>query len=222
MDALYPSESCPRKAPAEKRRWNYDEESQLIRLIEIETMTYEQAAKVLNRTAHATQHRYAMIRQRDVSATINWTPELDAAVIDGHRRMQKPKAISREMNIPVEAIQSRWQALKVMKKVPQDVIDLQRRKKLCHFTPEDDEAILHLYVEGKEDKELAQMLKIKGKSQTEVINRRRKLVAESSPIYRRLVNVRNRTLEENGVKVEKEALEVAVGRDKYEWMEEGT
>ncbi|KAI4955743.1 hypothetical protein J4E91_001604 [Alternaria rosae] len=222
MDTQYPTEPFAPKAPSEKRRWNYDEESQLIRLIRIETKTYEQAAQVLNRSSYAVQHRYAIIRQRDVSATITWTPELDAAVIDGHRRLQKPKAISREMSVPIEAIQSRWQALKIMKKVPQDVIDLQRRKKLRDFTPEDDEAILRLYVEGNEDKEIAQMLKIKGKSQTEIINRRRKLVADSSPIYRRLVSIHNGTWNGNRAKVETEALEVAVGRDKYEWMEEET
>lgn len=214
-----PSQPIERKPPKELRRWNYDEESRLIHLIEVEDKTYVEAAGILSRSLQAVQHRYSIIRQRDVNAGITWTPELDAAVIDGRRRRLNPKQIGLENDLPEKAVQSRWQALKAMKRVPEDVLDPLRRKKFRDFSPEDDEAILRLYVEGTEDQEIARMLKIEGKSQTEIIRRRKKLVAESSPIYRRLISMHHGHSDKDGTDKETDAQGVAIGGEKYKWME---
>jgi DNA-directed RNA polymerase specialized sigma24 family protein len=215
-----PSQPIERKPKKELRRWNYDEETRLIHLIETEDKTYAEAAEILSRSLPAVQQRYSLIRQRDVNATITWTPELDAAVIDGQRRRLSSRQIGLEIGLPEKAVQSRWQALKAMKRVPEDVLNPLRRKQVRDFSPEEDEAILRLYVEGKEDKEIAWMLKIKGKSQTEVIRRRQKLVSESSPIYRRLVSMHHGQSDKDGSEKEMDALGMAMGGEKYKWMEE--
>jgi hypothetical protein len=154
-----PSQPIERKPKKELRRWKYDEETRLIHLIETEDKTYAEAAEILSRSLPAVQQRYSLIRQRDVNATITWTPELDAAVIDGQRRRLSSRQIA-------------W------------------------------------------------MLKIKGKSQTEVIRRRQKLVSESSPIYRRLVSMHHGQSDKDGSEKEMDALGMAMGGEKYKWMEE--
>jgi DNA-directed RNA polymerase specialized sigma24 family protein len=220
MDAQSTRQPLAQKASKEMRRWNYTEESQLIHLLKAENKTYAEAAGILDRSTQAVQQRYSMIRQMDQSAAVTWTAGLDAALIDCRRRKLAPKQIALELNISDQAIQSRWQALKAMKKVPEDVIAGWRRKELRDFTPQEDEAILRLYVEGRDDKDIVEILKIPGKSQTEIVRRRRKLVAESSPIYRRLVSMWHGTWDEDEDNVESDALGMAVGGEKYDWMEQ--
>ncbi|KAH8644126.1 hypothetical protein IG631_01590 [Alternaria alternata] len=224
MDTRSYRQSPELKPPKELRRWNYDEENRLLYLIKVEEKTYKEAATSLNRSIQSVQHRYSIIRQRDESASISWTAELDSAIIDGRRRGLTPNEIAQEINIPEKAIQSRWQALRVAKKVPEDVLDLRRRKPLRDFTPQEDETILNLYVEGHDDKEIAVLAGIEGKSQTEIMIRRRKLVTESSPIYRRLIEEQlHKTGKEDLTYKKKEkidTLESAVNRQKYGWMDE--
>ncbi|CAN9147927.1 unnamed protein product [Alternaria alternata] len=155
MDTRSYRQSPELNPPKELRRWNYDEENRLLYLIKVEEKTYKEAATSLNRSIQSVQHRYSIIRQRDESASISWTTELDSAIIDGRRRGLTPNEIAQEINIPEKAIQSRWQALRAAKKVPEDVLDLRRRKPLRDFTPQEDETILNLYVEGHDDKDIA-------------------------------------------------------------------
>lgn len=227
MDTRSYRKSPELKPPKELRRWNYDEENRLLYLIKVEEKTYKEVATSLNRSIQSIQHRYSIIRQRDESASISWTTELDSAIIDGRRRGLTPNEIAQEINIPEKAIQSRWQALRAAKKVPEDVLDLRRRKPLRDFTPQEDETILNLYVEGHDDKEIAVLADIEGKSQTEIMIRRRKLVAESSPIYRRLIEEQlHQTGKEHHNKKKKkkkekiDTLELAVNGQKYGWMNE--
>ena len=224
MDTRSYRQSPELKPPKELRRWNYDEENRLLYLIKVEEKTYKEAATSRNRSIQSVQHRYSIIRQRDESASISWTAELDSAIIDGRRRGLTPNEIAQEINIPEKAIQSRWQALRAAKKVPEDVLDLRRRKPLRDFTPQEDETILNLYVEGHDDKDIAVLAGIEGKSQTEIMIRRRKLVAESSPIYRRLIEEQlHKTGKEDLTYKKKEkidTLESAVNRQKYGWMDE--
>ena len=215
MDTRSYRQSPELKPPKELRRWNYDEENRLLYLIKVEEKTYKEAATSLNRSIQSVQHRYSIIRQRDESASISWTTELDSAIIDGRRRGLTPNEIAQEINIPEKAIQSRWQALRAAKKVPEDVLDLRRRKPLRDFTPQEDETILNLYVEGHDDKDIAVLAGIEGKS--------RKLVAESYPIYRRLIEEQlHKTGKEDLTYKKKEkidTLESAVNRQKYGWMD---
>jgi hypothetical protein len=222
MDAEPHCQPLAPKPHKELRRWNYDEENKLLQLIESENMNYGEAASVLNRSIQSVQHRYSIIRQRDACAAITWTSEIDAAIIDGRRRMLSTNQIAQEINMPEKAIQSRWQALRATKKVPEDVLALRRHKQLRDFSPQEDEAILRLYVQRKDDKEIAALLGTKERTQTEIMTRRRKLVAENSPIYRRLVRMSNKTWEGDGNIEETDALGQALGksRSKYEWMNE--
>jgi hypothetical protein len=221
MDAESFRQSVAPKLPKELRRWNYEEENKLLHLIKVENKTYKDTAIALNRSTQSVQHRYSIIQQRDESASITWTSELDTAIIDGRRRGLTPNQIAQEISMPDKAIQSRWQVLRATKRVPEDVLALRRRKEFHDFTPQEDETILRLYVEGKDDKEIAVLADIKEKSPTEIMTRRRKLVTESSPIYRRLVRMWHGTWEEDGNKEEKDALGLAVGGGKYKWMNEG-
>ncbi|KAG9192203.1 hypothetical protein G6011_10937 [Alternaria panax] len=224
MDAKLKRQPITPNPPKELRRWNYDEETRLLHLIKVENKTYKEAAIAIHRSTQSVQHRYSIIQQRDESATITWTSKLDAAIIDGRRRGLTLDQIAQEINLPDKAIQSRWQTLRATKKVPEDVLALRRRKPLRDFIPQEDEAILKLYIEGKDDKEIATAVGIEGRrSQTEIITRRRKLVAESSLVYRRLIQEQRQEtgIEHSNNKERMDTLELAVSRNKYSWMNEG-
>jgi hypothetical protein len=165
---------------------------------------------------------------------VDWTDLLDHTIIDGRRRGLTFKAISSEMNTAQFAIADRWNYLVRNKVVPEDVLAIWRRKDEVVWSEVEDRTILGLWVDGKEDDEIMKMVRFEGKSQTDVRNRRRELVAKGVPMYTEMLGVGGGKKEVMGsdgeMKVEsgvtglngkgeaKGGLGEVVGKKKYAWM----
>ncbi|CAO2656423.1 Nn.00g052260.m01.CDS01 [Neocucurbitaria sp. VM-36] len=200
------------RSPTELRRWVSDEEHQLIRLRDQEHKKFEDIAAMLHRSIAATQGRYYTIKQRQHSSAIDWTPEHDHNIIDGRRRGLTIKDIATEMQIPPEATAERWYTLQRLKQVPEDVLVIRRRKGDVIFTPKEDEMILKIWIQMRDDQQLISMVKLKGKSQTDIRERRVELVNGHSPLYLNMLGVGH------GKENETDALKTALGKPKYTWM----
>lgn len=101
--------------------------------------------------------------------------------------------------------------------MPEDVLAIWRRKEEVVWSAEEDEEILELYLQGKGDEEIGDVVKkgkleFGGKSKADVMARRKELVRESSPLYLKMLGV-------VGVQKLNGALESALGvKKKYKWM----
>lgn len=137
---------------------------------------------------------------------------MDERIIDGRRRGLGPREIGAEMDIPGEAVQGRWYELQQMKKVPEDVLAIWKRKGEVEWSGEEDEVVLKAWMEGLSDEELAEKVRFKGKYKCDVRERRRALCKEMGPVYRRVMVMEER-------KLVPDALEKALGGKKYGWMQ---
>jgi hypothetical protein len=199
--------------PKQLRCWTTSEEHQLIHLRESENKKFEDIAPVLGRTTNAIQNRYSTIKQKQFSSAVDWTPALDASIIDGRRRCLPIREIAKEVKIPHEAISERWNTLRFEKKVPEEVLAIWRRKRDVVFSPKEDEMILQLWMQGKGDEDIVRMVNFKGKSQENVRDRRVELVNGSSLLYLKMLGVGQGRKDENET-----ALSVAIGPKRYGWM----
>ncbi|KAH7401357.1 hypothetical protein BKA66DRAFT_405485 [Pyrenochaeta sp. MPI-SDFR-AT-0127] len=196
----------------ELRRWTSDEEGQLLHLRDHEHNNFEDISTVLGRSPGATQARYNIIKQRQQSSYIDWTPETDQSIIDGRRRRLAIKDIANEMNLSAEAVAERWFTLQRQKVVPEEVLAIWRRKENVIFTPEEDETILKVWMQMRDDEQLIRIVKFKGKSQGDIRERRSELVNRHSPLYLKMLGIGD------GKDNESDALKVALGKSKYSWM----
>ncbi|KAJ4365929.1 hypothetical protein N0V83_008551 [Neocucurbitaria cava] len=200
------------RPPAELRRWTKEEEHQLIRLRDQDHKDFKDIGATLNRSKAATQSRYYAIKQRQHSSAIDWTPEHDHTIIDGRRRGLPLKAIATEMQMPPEAVAERWSTLQRLKQVPEDVLVIWRRKGDVNFSPEEDETILKVWMQGPDDEQLVRTVRFEGKSQADIRERRSELVYRHSALYLSMLGVGE------GKEGETDALKSALGTPKYGWM----
>jgi hypothetical protein len=199
------------RPPKELRRWTVEEERQLILMHDTQHKKFTEIAPLLNRTPNALCQRYTTIKQNQYSSVIDWTPQLDESIIDGRRRLLSTKEIAAEVKAPVEAVAGRWNTLQREKKVLEDVLALLSTKEDVVFTQEEDEMILKLWMQGNDDDQIIQQVMFKGKSGQDVKTRRIAL-SYGSPLYLELLGV------SKGKENETDALKMAVGKPKYDWM----
>lgn len=200
------------RAPIELRRRTPDEDQQLIALRDQDNKKFGDIGNILGRSVKATQSRYASIKQRLRSSFVDWIAENDHAIIDGRRRGLAIKDIADEMQLQKEAVSERWRTLQRQKQVPEDVLAIWRRKGDVVFTPEEDETILKIWMQMRDDEQLVRMAKFKGKSQADIRERRSQLVIGHSPLYQKMLGLGGKT------RGETDALKGALGEPKHSWM----
>ncbi|KAH6637779.1 hypothetical protein C7974DRAFT_148270 [Boeremia exigua] len=167
------------------RRWLPAEENQLHHLRVVEHQTWAQIAQALDRTTPAVSLRWYQLQNAQSSSLQDWDSNMDEQIIDGRRRGQKSSEIAREMKLPTEAVQGRWAELLQQKKVPADVLAIRKRRGPVQWSEAEDEAIMQAWVNGHDEREIFQIVKLEGKHQGDVLNRRRLLVRERGAIYQR-------------------------------------
>ncbi|KAF1362468.1 hypothetical protein EJ07DRAFT_107154 [Lizonia empirigonia] len=197
--------------PTVRRRWTPVEDTQLMHLRLTEHKTWPEVAAILQRNTKAVQFHYHQLRRAQHSSFEDWNATMDDQIIDGRSRGLSLKEIGVEMDLPYEAIQGRWYELKQQKKVPEDVLAISRRKTEVEWTEKEDSEILKAWVEGKKDDEIAKTLKLTGKYERDVRERRRQLCREAGPLYRRLMGMK----EDQPVPG---AMDRALGKKKFAWM----
>lgn len=197
--------------PTVLRRWTPVEDTQLIHLRVTEHKTWPEVASVLQRNTAAVQHRYNQLKRAQHSSFEDWDATMDDQIIDGRGRGLSLKEIGVEMDLPHEAIQGRWYELKQKKKVPEHVLAVWRRKPEVEWTEKEDSEILTAWVEGKNDDEIAKTLKLTGKYERNVRQRRIQLCKERGPLYMRLMGLK----EDQPVP---DAMDTVLGKNKFAWM----
>lgn len=136
---------------------------------------------------------------------------MDAQIVDGRRRGLRTREIGAEMGLPGEAVQGRWYELQQQRKVPEEVLAIWRRKGEVVWAEEEDVAILKAWVDGKNDDEIVQTVKFKGKCERDVRKRRKQLCRERGLVYSRMMGMTRDQPAPGG-------LENALGKDKFAWM----
>ncbi|CBX98477.1 hypothetical protein LEMA_P098860.1 [Plenodomus lingam JN3] len=202
MDLPKPGSEHPRGAKSHVS-WTKEEEDQLLHLRNGQKMKYADIAKILSRSTNAVKTHHVYMKRggnkkpptlakfklsEQTYATIYWTDEIDAAIINGHRNHQNNKSIAASLHLPRIPIQERWAYLKSNNLVPTDVLALDgRRNGKPHgkipviWRREEDEAIWALWKAMKTDKEIAALFPFKGKSATAIRKRRIALVQATQP-----------------------------------------
>lgn len=207
-------------SPIELRRWSPDEERRAVIFRDQEHKTWHEIGIILDRSRNAVEHCYTVIKQRQHSSVVEWTRDIDNTIIEGRRLGLSLKQISINLStvsdnkkLTSKALGDRWNQLQRDKLVPEEVLAVWRRKTEVVFTPEQDEKILKLCMQGLKDEQLARMVEFKGKSHAAIRERRLKLIDGHSPVYVKLLG-------SEGVKVEEsDAFKKALGKPKYGWME---
>ncbi|KAF2129892.1 hypothetical protein P153DRAFT_418575 [Dothidotthia symphoricarpi CBS 119687] len=200
------------RAPLKLRRWTSEDEQMLLNLRDREKKDFTDIAKILNRTTAAAIQHYSVLKQQSEGRFVEWTHAMDEHIINGRRRGLHIKTISVEMKLTAHAVADRWYTLLREKKVPEDVLAIWRRKNDVVFTLEEDEVILRLWIEMEDDEQLVRMVSFRGKSQSDIRERRIELVYGSSPLYQRLLGIGD------GGGNAPHALDKALGKPRYGWM----
>lgn len=194
--------------------WTPTEDQQLLHLRNTVRKPWADIATILSRTSGACQAHYYILKQAREGSFIDWTPTQDEHIVNGRGRGLSIKAIALEMDLTSEAVADRWSHLQRHKLVPEDVLAVWRRKEDVVWSPDQDESIAKMWIQGMEDDEIVHMVKFKGKSQDDVRMRRMELVnGGGGGVYARLLGVGG-----DRETKEKTALEMALGKPKYSWM----
>ncbi|KAH9879761.1 hypothetical protein J1614_001784 [Plenodomus biglobosus] len=201
--AVSDSNTNSHQAPKDSQPWTKEEELQLLHLRNNEKLPYATIAQIHARTIQAvTTHIYFMNKRDNTPkvplpkpsqrtrppptyhyATVDWTDELDTAIIAGHRNRKNNRAIVNSLHVPRIAVQERWTYLKSNGLVPADVLALDGRRRpgprgktTADWRREEDEAIWGLWNAMKTDKEIVALFPFEGRSCTAIKTRRVALV----------------------------------------------
>ncbi|KAI8939303.1 hypothetical protein NX059_003093 [Plenodomus lindquistii] len=191
------STSTPSAPSLANRPWTVEEEARVVYLHNVEGKTYKVIAEILGRTKYAVTSKVTAMRTQtskprpvlptydkrpeQTYSTIYWTPEIDNALIEGHRIRLPNAKIALSLHLPRGAVQERWAYLLANCLIPPDVLALDgrrnpkpRMKKPMVFTREEDEAIWALWLAMKNDDEIAKIMQehFGGKAVTTIKNRR--------------------------------------------------
>lgn len=198
-------------SPPAHRRWTPAEDALLHRLRILEHRPWPEVAQALNRSTQAVAAHYYQYKIAQSASIEDWDATMDAQIIDGRRRGLNSQQIATEMRIPAEAVQGRWYELKQLKRIPEDVLVVWRRKGEVQWSEKEDEKILRAWVDGKDQETIVDCLEFEGKYKCDVRERYRLLLREKGPIYGRLMGL-------DGKKPAATALDQALGEKKFAWM----
>ena len=125
------------------RSWTSAEDKRLFELYVIEGRTWVEIGEELNRSSNAVQNRYRKNRMEEEESSQDWTAFMDEQIINGRRCRMTTLQISKGMGLAKEAVQGRWQELRRMNKVPEDVLAIYKPepKAPVEWSEEEDEAI---------------------------------------------------------------------------------
>ncbi len=194
------------------RRWTPAEDQRLHNLRVVQHRTWSEIAKALDRTVSAVTKRWYHLKITQSSSFEEWNAAMDKHIIDGRRHGLMSGEIGAGIDVPAEAVQGRWYELQQRKKVPEDVLAIWRRKGEVEWSEEEDETILKAWIDGKDEEEIVECARTKGKYKCDVRERYKVLVREKGTIYRRLMGL-------DQAKPAPHALERALGKKKFAWME---
>ncbi|KAF2446863.1 hypothetical protein P171DRAFT_482938 [Karstenula rhodostoma CBS 690.94] len=110
-------------------------------------------------------------------------------IIEGRRQGLASKQIEIEIKISATSATSRWHALEQQNRVPEDVLDIGRRKEEVAWCEENEETILKAWKEGQDDEKVAKSVTLEGRNEGDIRERLVALRFERGPGYKRVMDM---------------------------------
>jgi len=152
-------------------RWTPAEEQLLLKLSDVENVSFEVIADKLSRKVDAVERRYEKLKEEaTLPEDFVWTSELDDQIIAGRAKGTTVRDIATEMKLPPGIVQERATVIRKEGKIP--TVASNGKSQRTEWTAEDDEVLLRMYVAMAEEVEIHKTAKLTGKSLSSIRLRR--------------------------------------------------
>jgi hypothetical protein len=157
--------SCPTELKRfNGSRWTTSEQQLLVKLRDVDEMSFEAIADKLSRKVDAVAHRYEKLKEEATLAEdFIWTPELDDQIITGRAKGTTVRDLAGEMSLPLGVVQERVNVIRKEGKIPVNSANQGKGQKI-EWTEEEDEVFLRMYIAMAEEVEIHKTAKLTGKT----------------------------------------------------------
>ena len=144
-------------------RWKAPEEQLLIKLRDVDDMSFKDIADKLSRKQDTVRRRYKKLQEENsLPEDFSWTTELDEQVIAARTKGKITNTIATEMKLPFVTVQERIHLLRKNGRIHD--MPSHKFEKRIKWTEDQDEVLLRMWIAMADEPEIYKTANIQGKS----------------------------------------------------------